>query len=107
MDFDEFKQYVEENSGAKSIFFSKMTAYMKYMVESEENKIYLTESQIEAEVKKNWNASLQNMYNKVKGKVKVKKTDAHIVKVEKWIAQMSELEVLDNFIESIDNLEFD
>lgn len=107
MDFDEFKKYVEENSRAKSIFFSKMTAYMKHMVESEENKIYLTESQIETEVKKNWNDSLQNMYNKVKGQVKVKKTDAPIVKVEKWIAQMSELEVLDNFTESIDNLEFD
>lgn len=107
MDFDEFKKYVEENSKAKSIFFNKMTAYMRRMVESDDNKVFLTESQIETEVRNNWNASLQNLYNKVKGQVKVKKTDAPIVKVEKWISEMSELEVLDNFTESIDNLEFD
>lgn len=107
MDFEEFKKYIEENCNAKSSFFEKMTAYMRLMVESEDNNIYLTESQIETEVKKNWNASLQNMYNKVSKEVKTKKTDAHPVKVEKWLAQMSELEVLDNFAESIDNIEFD
>ncbi|KXT63186.1 hypothetical protein [Lactococcus sp. DD01] len=107
MDFEEFKKYVEENCNAKSNFFEKMTVYMRRMVESEDNKIYLTESQIETEVKKNWNASLQNMYNKVDKKVTTKKTDAHPVKVEKWLTQMSELEVLDNFAESIDNIEFD
>ncbi|WP_285013457.1 hypothetical protein [Lactococcus garvieae] len=107
MDFEEFKKYVEENCNAKSSFFDKMTAYMRLMVESEDNNIYLTESQIETEVKKNWNASLQNMYNKVSKEVKTKKTDAHPVKVEKWLTQISELEVLDNFTESIDNTEFD
>lgn len=107
MDFEEFKKYIEENCNAKSSFFEKMTAYMRLMVESEDNNIYLTESQIETEVKKNWNASLQNMYNKVSKEVKTKKTDAHPVKVEKWLAQMNELEVLDNFAESIDNIEFD
>lgn len=107
MDFEEFKKYVEENCNAKSSFFDKMTAYMRLMVESEDNNIYLTESQIETEVKKNWNASLQNMYNKVSKEVKTKKTDAHPVKVEKWVTQISELEILDNFTESIDNTEFD
>ncbi|MFD2253054.1 hypothetical protein ACFSJM_01670 [Lactococcus formosensis subsp. bovis] len=107
MDFEEFKKYVEENCNAKSSFFEKMTVYMRRMVESEDNKVYLTESQIETEVKKNWNSSLQNMYNKVSKEVKTKKTDAQPVKVEKWLAQMSELEVLDNFAESIDNIEFD
>lgn len=107
MDFEEFKKYVEENCNAKSSFFEKMTVYMRRMVESEDNKVYLTESQIETEVKKNWNSSLQNMYNKVSKEVKTKKTDAKPVKVEKWLAQMSELEVLDNFAESIDNIEFD
>lgn len=107
MDFEEFKKYIEENCNAKSSFFEKMTAYMRLMVESEDNNIYLTESQIETEVKKNWNASLQNMYNKVSKEVKTKKTDAHPVKVEKWLTQISELEVLDNFTESIDNTEFE
>ncbi|WP_339012192.1 hypothetical protein VNN36_08995 [Lactococcus garvieae] len=107
MDFEEFKKYIEENCNAKSSFFDKMTTYMRLMVESEDNNIYLTESQIETEVKKNWNASLQNMYNKVSKEVKTKKTDAHPVKVEKWLTQISELEVLDNFTESIDNTEFD
>lgn len=107
MEFEEFKKYVEENCNAKSSFFEKMTAYMRRMVESEDNNIYLTESQIETEVKKNWNASFQNMYNKVDNKVKTKKTDSHLVKVEKWIAEISELEILDEFTESIDNIEFD
>lgn len=107
MDFEELKKYVEENCNAKSSFFEKMTAYMRRMVESEDNNVYLTESQIETEVKKNWNASLQNMYNKVSKEVKTKKTDAHPVQVEKWIAQISELEILDEFTESIDNIEFD
>lgn len=107
MDFEEFTKYVEENCNAKSSFFDKMTAYMRRMVESEDNNIYLSELQIDNEVKKNWNASLQNMYDKVSKEVKTKKTDAHPVKVEKWLAQMSELEVLDNFTESIDNTEFD
>lgn len=107
MDFEEFKKYIQENCNAKSSFFEKMTVYMRRMVESEDNNIYLTESQIETEVKKNWNASLQNMYNKVSKEVKTKKTDAHPVKVEKWLTQISELEVLDNFTESIDNTEFD
>lgn len=107
MDFEEFKKYVEENCNAKSKFYEKMTAYMWCMVESEDNNVYLTDTQIETEVKKNWNASLQNMYNKVDKKVTTKKTDSHPVKVEKWLAQMSELEILDNFIESIDNTEFD
>ncbi|WP_416037514.1 hypothetical protein ACL43R_08425 [Lactococcus formosensis] len=107
MDFEEFKKYIQENCNAKSSFFEKMTVYMRCMVESEDNNIYLSESQIETEVKKNWNASLQNMYNKVDNKVTTKKTDSHPVKVEKWLAQMSELEVLDNFAESIDNIEFE
>lgn len=107
MEFEEFKKYVEENCNAKSSFFEKMTAYMKRMVESEDNNVYLTDTQIETEVKKNWNASLQNMYNKVDNKVKTKKTDSHPVKVEKWIDEISELEILDEFTESIDNIEFD
>lgn len=107
MEFEDFKKYVEENCNAKSSFFNKMTAYMRRMVESEDSNVYLTESQIESEVKKNWNASLQNMYDKVSKEVKTKKTDSAPVKVEKWLAQMSELEVLDNFAESIDNIEFD
>lgn len=107
MDFEEFKKYVEDNCNAKSKFFEKMTDYMHHMVESEENKIYLTESQIETEVKKNWNASLQSMYNKVNNKVKTKKTDSHPVKVEKWLAEINELEILDDFTENIDNIEFD
>lgn len=107
MDFEEFKKYVEENCNAKSSFFEKMTVYMRRMVESEDNNIYLTETQIETEVKKNWNSSLQNMYNKVSKEVKTKKTDSYPVKVEKWLAKMSELEVLDDFAESIDNIEFD
>ena len=107
MEFEEFKKYVEENCNAKSSFFDKMTAYMRRMVESEDNNIYLTESQIETEVKKNWNNSLKDLYSSVDSKVKTKKTDSHPVKVEKWLAEMSELEVLDNFTESIDNTEFD
>lgn len=107
MEFEEFKKYVEENCNAKSKFFDKMTAYMRQMVESEESNIYLTESQIETEVKKNWDASLQNIYAKVNTKVKTKKTDSYPVKVEKWIAEISELEILDEFTESIDNIEFD
>ncbi|MFK4968350.1 hypothetical protein ACI1UG_09325 [Lactococcus garvieae] len=107
MEFEEFKKYVEENCNAKSKFYEKMTAYMWHMVESEDNNVYLTESQIETEVKKNWNASLQNMYNKVEKKATTKKTDSHPVKVEKWIAEISELEILDEFTESIDNIEFD
>ncbi|WP_285122310.1 hypothetical protein [Lactococcus petauri] len=73
MDFEEFKKYVEENCNAKTKFYEKMTAYMWHMVESEDNNVYLTESQIETEVKKNWNASLQNMYNKVEKKRQLKK----------------------------------
>lgn len=107
MDFEEFKKYVEENCNAKSSFFEKMTVYMRRMVESEDNNVYLSELQIQTEVKKNWTTSLQNMYNKVSKEVKTKKTDAHPVKVEKWLTQISELEVLDNFAESIDNIEFD
>lgn len=107
MDFEEFKKYVEENCNAKSSFYDKMTTYMWSMVKSEDNNIYLTESQIDSEVKKNWNASLKNMYDKVSGKVKTKKTDSYPVKVEKWLSEMSELEILDTFTESIDNLEFD
>jgi hypothetical protein len=107
MDFEEFKKYVEENCNAKSSFFEKMTAYMWHMVESEDNNIYLTEAQIETEVKKNWNASIQNLYNDVNTKVKTKKTDSYPVKVEKWLAEMGELEILDTFTESIDNTEFD
>lgn len=107
MDFEEFKKYVEENCNAKSSFYDKMTAYMRRMVESSDNNIYLTEPQIQTEVKKNWNTSIKNLYNDVNTKVKTKKTDSYPVKVEKWFAEMSELEVLDNFAESIDNTEFD
>lgn len=107
MEFEEFKKYVEENCNAKSSFFDKMTAYMRRMVESEDNNIYLTESQIETEVKKNWNNSLKGLYSSVNSKVKTKKTDSYPVKVEKWLAEMSELEILDTFTESIDNTEFE
>lgn len=107
MDFEEFKKYIEENCNAKSSFFDKMTAYMRRMVESEDNNIYLTESQIETEVKKNWNNSLKGLYSSVGSKVKTKKTDSYPVKVEKWLAEISELEILDTFTESIDNIEFE
>ncbi|MFK4897349.1 hypothetical protein [Lactococcus petauri] len=107
MEFEEFKKYVEENCSAKSSFFDKMTAYMRRMVESEDNNIYLTESQIETEVKKNWNNSLKGLYNSVDSKVKTKKTDSYPVVVEKWLAEMSKLEILDTFTESIDNTEFE
>jgi hypothetical protein len=107
MEFEEFKKYVEENCNAKSSFFEKMTTYMRRMVESEDNNVYLTDTQIETEVNKNWNVSLQNMYHKVSKEVKTKKTDSTPVKVEKWLAQISELEILDEFTESIDNIEFD
>ncbi|MCW2281371.1 hypothetical protein M2256_001829 [Lactococcus lactis] len=39
--------------------------------------------------------------------MKTRKTDAPIVKREKWIAQLSELETLDNFTEELDNIEID
>lgn len=107
MEFEAFKQYIEENCNAKNCFFNKMTTYMQHMVESSDNNIYLTESQIENEVKKNWNISIQNLYNDVNTKVKTKKTDSYPVRVEKWLAEMSELEILDTFAESIDNTEFD
>lgn len=107
MEFEEFRKYVEENCNAKSSFFDKTTAYMRRMVESEDNNIYLTESQIETEVKKNWNNSLKGLYSNVSSKVKTKKTDSYPVVVEKWLAEMSELEILDSFTESIDNTEFE
>lgn len=107
MDYEEFKRYIEENCNAKSRFFEKMTAYMWRIVESSDNNIYLTESQIQNEVKNNWNTSIKNLYNNVNTKVKTKKTDSYPVLVEKWLAEMSELEILETFTESIDNTEFD
>ncbi|WP_242327796.1 hypothetical protein [Lactococcus lactis] len=107
MDFYEFRTYLEENCRAKQIFFSKMTTYLQRQVASSENKIYLNSSQIESEVKRAWNTAVQNVYNTVKPKVKTRKTDAPIVKREKWIAEMSELETLDNFTEELDNMEID
>lgn len=107
MEFEDFKKYVEENCKAKNIFFPKVKAYITEQVNSTENKVYLSPSQIETEVKKGWNDALRNMYAKVNSKVKTKKTDAYPIKVEKWISQMSELEILDNFTDSIDEMEFE
>lgn len=107
MDFYEFKTYLEENCRAKHIFFSKMTTYLQRQIASSENKIYLNSSQIESEVKRAWTTAVQNVYDKVKPKVKTRKTDAPIVKREKWIDQLSELETLDTFTEELDNMEID
>ena len=107
MEFEDFMKYVEENSSAKDKFFTKVTKYLKEQVASNDNKVVLTKSQIESEVKKAWNNAIKNMYDKVNSKVKTKKTDAYEVKVEKWIATISELEILDNFTESIDEMEFE
>ena len=107
MEFEDFMKYVEENSSAKDKFFTKVTKYLKEQVASSDNKVVLTKSQIESEVKKAWNNAVKNMYDKVNSKVKTKKTDAYEVKVEKWIAEISELEILDDFTESIDEMEFE
>ncbi|MCW2279909.1 hypothetical protein [Lactococcus lactis] len=84
-----------------------MTTYLQRQVNSNENKLYLSKSQIESEVKRAWTTAVQNVYNTVKPKVKTRKTDDPIVKREKWIAEMSELETLDNFTEELDNMEID
>lgn len=107
MDFYEFKEYIEENCRAKTIFHEKMTKYFQIQARFSEQKVHLTRSQINSEVRKAWNSSLQNLYNNVKKKVQTKRTDAPQIKREKWINKISELEVLNNFTEEIDNAEFD
>ena len=107
MDFYEFKEYIEENCRAKTLFHEKMTNYFQTQARNSEKKIILTRSQINSEVRKAWNSSLQNLYDNVKKKVQTKRTDAPQIKREKWINKISELEVLDNFTEEIDNAEFD
>lgn len=107
MEFEDFKKYVEENCKAKSIFFPKVNKYITEQVNSDENKVYLSPTQIESEVKKGWNDALKNLYAKVNKKVKTKKTDSYPVKVEKWLAEMSELDILDDFTDGIDDMEFE
>ncbi|AWN66606.1 hypothetical protein LL14B4_10625 [Lactococcus lactis subsp. lactis] len=107
MEFEDFKKYVEENCNAKSIFFNKVTTYFNEQVASSDNNVYLSPSQIKSEVKKGWNSTLNNLHSKVSSKVKVKKTDSYPIRVEKWIAEMAELEILDEFTESIDDMEFE
>jgi hypothetical protein len=86
MEFEDFKRYVEDNCNAKSIFSNKLTTYYNEQVASSDNNIYLSPSQIKSEVKK---------------------TDSYPKKVEKWIAEMVELEILDEFTESLDDMEFE
>lgn len=107
MEFEDFKKYVEENCRAKSIFLPKVTTYITDQINSDENKVYLSPSQIQYEVKKAWNDVLRNLYAKVNSKVKTKKTDSYPIKVEKWLADMNELEILDEFTDSIDDMEFE
>ena len=107
MEFEDFKKYVEENCRAKSIFLPKVTTYITDQINSDENKVYLSLSQIQYEVKKAWNDALRNLYAKVNSKVKTKKTDSYPIKVEKWLADMNELEILDEFTDSIDDMEFE
>lgn len=107
MEFEDFKKYVEENCRAKNIFLPKVTAYITDQINSDENKVYLSPSQIEYEVKKAWNDALRNLYSKVNSKVKTKKTDSYPIKVEKWLTDMNELEILDEFTDSIDDMEFE
>lgn len=107
MEFEDFKRYVEENCNAKSIFSNKLTTYFNEQVASSDNNVYLSPSQIKSEVKKGWNDDLKNLYAKVGSKVKVKKTDSYSITVEKWIAEMGELEILDEFTESLDDMEFE
>lgn len=107
MDFYEFKEYIEENCRAKTIFHEKMTKYFQTQARFSEQKVHLTRSQINSEIRKAWNNALQNLYNNVKTEVKTKRTDAPQIKRIKWINKISELEILDNFTEEIDNAEFD
>lgn len=107
MEFEDFKKYVEENCRAKNIFLPKLTAYITDQVNSDENKVYLSPSQIEYEVKKAWNDTLRNLYTKVNKEITTKRTDPYPVKVEKWISGIRELEILDDFSDSIDEMEFD
>lgn len=107
MEFEDLKKYVEENCRAKSIFLPKVTTYITDQINSDENKVYLSPSQIQYEVKKAWNDALRNLYAKVNSKVKTKKTDSYPIKVEKWLADMNELEILDEFTDSIDDMEFE
>ncbi|CDI47110.1 hypothetical protein BN927_02177 [Lactococcus lactis subsp. lactis Dephy 1] len=107
MEFEDFKKYVEENCRAKSIFLPKVTTYITDQINSDENKVYLSPSQIQYEVKKAWNDALRNLYAKLNSKVKTKKTDSYPIKVEKWLADMNELEILDEFTDSIDDMEFE
>ncbi|MQW23215.1 MULTISPECIES: hypothetical protein [unclassified Lactococcus] len=107
MDIDEFKDYVEKNSNAKDIFTAKMKEYLNSVIISGDGKVTLTQSQAESEIKKSWNQSIKKLYDSVKRNVTTKASDAHETKVEKWLNKLSELEVLDNFTEELDNMEFD
>lgn len=107
MEFEDFKKYLEENCKAKNIFFPKVTDYITAQVNSDENKVYLSPSQVEYEVKKAWNDALRNLYTKLNKEITTKKTDPYPIKVEKWISGMRDLEILDDFSDNIDEMEFD
>lgn len=107
MNFSEFKNYIEQNCRAQDIFISKATLFQQTQNAKRSPKQRWSNAKIANEVDKMWISVVKNMHENIKSSGKIKKHYDHNVEIESWISFINEEELLDSFVDSIDEIEFE
>lgn len=107
MYLDEFKEYLETHSRAYERFIDKAITYQNTKNANRQANKRWKEARIEREAEKMWSDMVKNVYDKIKVNGKFKRRYVHQEEIDDWIQFMNEYDILDNFSDSIDELEFE
>lgn len=111
MYLDEFIQYVERNCSAQDIFLNKANDYQLELNAIRQKSAKWSQSKIDKECEKMWDATIKNTYNSVATNIKADKEKPRFVnhddEVDYWVNFLNEYEFLESFTDGISDTEFE
>ena len=111
MYFEEFKTYVEKNSRAEDVFFTKATDFLEAENAKRTKQNRWEQSKIDKETEKMWESTLKNSYAAVVTGIKSEKDKPHFYshdeEVDYWVSFLNNHEFLEGFVDGISDTEFD
>ncbi|HEP1541728.1 TPA: hypothetical protein ACHRZB_001673 [Streptococcus pyogenes] len=108
MYFDEFKEYVENNSRAHDYFFERALDYQnaKNARRTPAHKRW-KEQKVLKEVETMWTNVVKQLYDNIKLNGKFRKRFMHQEEIDEWVSFMNEHEILESFADSMAEIEFE
>jgi hypothetical protein len=111
MYLDEFISYVDKNSRAEEIFYERALAFQIDKNERRQKSARWTQSKMEKECEKMWEATIKGTYNNVATNIKAiekkPRFHNHDDEVDYWVNFLNENEFLESFTDGISDAEFE